>query len=96
MLSVQWSLSDAADGISLAQLNSALKNEQLNSLLSDPNFCQRLKFESVYQDAVEDQAVEAHEIRKEEALFIPDDINYLRYNNLESSIPKGSNKIRNH
>lgn len=78
MLSVPWNLSDAEDGINLAQLNSALKNEQLSSLLSDPVLCQRLKFESVYQDAVEDQAEDVNQIRKEEALFIPDDIDYLR------------------
>jgi tRNA U34 5-carboxymethylaminomethyl modifying enzyme MnmG/GidA len=63
----------------VALLDSILADGRLSHLVSDPLLCQRLQIESLYSNAIDDQEVDAVQIRAEEALAIPDDIDYLEY-----------------
>ena len=73
---MSWPL-DGDNGVTISHLNEALGDGRLSHLTADPLLCQRIKIESVYADAVEDQEGDAQQIRSEEALVIPDDIDYL-------------------
>jgi tRNA U34 5-carboxymethylaminomethyl modifying enzyme MnmG/GidA len=65
----------------VALLDSILADGRLSHLVSDPLLCQRLQIDSLYSNAIDDQEVDAVQIRAEEALAIPDDIDYLEYQN---------------
>lgn len=67
------------DGVTIPYLHSVLGDDRLSPLVADPILCERIKIESVYAEAVESQEEEAHQIRSEEALLIPDDIDYSEY-----------------
>lgn len=63
----------------MALLDSILADGRLSHLVSDPLLCSRLQIESLYSNAIDDQEGDAVQIRAEEALAIPDDIDYLEY-----------------
>ena len=63
----------------MALIDSILGDGRLSHLVSDPLLCQRLQIESLYTNAIDDQEEDAIQIRVEEALAIPDDIDYLEY-----------------
>jgi hypothetical protein len=65
----------------VALLDSILADGRLSHLVSDPLLCKRLQIESLYSNAIDDQEGDAVQIRAEEALAIPDDIDYLEYQN---------------
>ncbi|EFX85424.1 hypothetical protein DAPPUDRAFT_45739 [Daphnia pulex] len=85
LLALPWQ----QDGITVALLDSILADGRLSHLVSDPLLCQRLQIESLYSNAIDDQEGDVVQIRAEEALAIPDDIDYL-----ESSMSL-SNEERN-
>lgn len=72
----------AGDGVEVSQINDALNaigDRSINCLATDPLLCRRIKIESLYETAVSDQEEDAFMLRSEEALIIPDDIDYLEY-----------------
>lgn len=75
LLSLSWPL-DGDNGVTVALIDSVLGDGRLTHLTSDLQLCQRLKIESLYADAIDDQEEDAVQIRNEEALAIPDDIDY--------------------
>lgn len=68
---------NGTNGITIPIMDSALGDSRLSHLTADPLLCQRIKIEAIYTDAVENQEEHAEQIRSEEALIIPDDIDYL-------------------
>ena len=73
---MEWTI-NGEKGVTVSYLNSILKDERrLDRLANDQRLCQRIEIESVYAGAVEDQLADAHQIRSEEAMAIPDDIDY--------------------
>lgn len=75
LLSLPWPV-EGDNGITVALIDSVLADGRLTDLTSDLQLCQRLKIESLYADAIGDQEEDAVHIRSEEALVIPDDIDY--------------------
>ena len=75
VLALPWE--DKESGITIALLDSVLGDGRLSHLVADPRLCQRLQIESVYRNAIDNQEEDAVQIRAEEALVIPDDIDYL-------------------
>lgn len=73
---MQWPV-DGPNGVSIQLLDLALGDGRLSHLTADPLLCERIKIDSTYADAVEDQEGRAEQIRSDEALVIPDDIDYL-------------------
>lgn len=49
----------------------------LSFISENPNLCNRVKIEAMYENAIKDQEIEVNEIRRDEALRIPRDIDYL-------------------
>lgn len=49
----------------------------LGWMKDDAELCNRVKIEAMYERFVQDQAVEVREIRRDEAMLIPRDIDYL-------------------
>lgn len=49
----------------------------LGWIKDDPELCNRVKIEAVYERFVQFQAVEVKEIRRDESMYIPKGIDYL-------------------
>lgn len=52
-------------------------NPSLKWISDNPELCNRIKIEAMYENAIKNQEVEVNEIRRDEALRIPNDIDYL-------------------
>lgn len=75
-MSLPWPV-NGPNGITIPDIDSALGDGLLSQLTADPLLCERIKIEAIYADAIENQEEHAEQIRSEEALIIPDDIDYL-------------------
>ena len=78
LLAVPWPLVD--DGIEIAQMHVHLSktgDDRLSRLATNLLLSRRIKIESLYETAVIEQEEDAFMLRSEEALIIPDDIDYL-------------------
>jgi tRNA uridine 5-carboxymethylaminomethyl modification enzyme len=53
-----------------------LNPSALGWIKNDANLCERIKIEAIYSNAIKNQEIEIDEIKKDEALLIPDDIDY--------------------
>lgn len=62
------------DDVTVAMLANVVP--ELKSLLDDSVIENRLKIEALYEAAIREQAVDVEEMRREEALIIPDNIDY--------------------
>lgn len=51
----------------------------LGWLKSMPSLCSRIKIESLYEQAVIEQQEEVKEVKREELLHIPKDLDYFAY-----------------
>ena len=77
LLAVPWPL--VGDGIEISQMHVHLSktgDDRLSRLATDPLLSRRIKIESLYETAVMEQEEDAFMLRSEEALIIPDDIDY--------------------
>jgi len=78
LLAVPWPL--VGDGIEIAEMHVHLSktgDDRLSRLATDLLLSRRIKIESLYETAVIEQEEDAFMLRSEEALIIPDDIDYL-------------------
>jgi len=75
VLSNPWS--ERGDGYDVARLNDALSG-QISHLTTDSNLCRRIRIEALYATAVEDQKEEVRQMRTDESLPLPEDIDYSR------------------
>lgn len=64
---------DAIEAIHLAVHDP----ERLGWIKNDPSLCGRLKIEALYEVAIADQASQVAEVRKDEQMLIPNDIDYF-------------------
>ncbi|KAJ8872696.1 hypothetical protein PR048_026309 [Dryococelus australis] len=71
-------LSLPGDVVTVEKLAVALPQE-FGHLQGQPALCHRLKVEALYAAAVADQQEEVAEVRRDEALIIPDSIDYAAY-----------------
>lgn len=69
-------LSIYADGIEVKDIIN-LEPKLLGWLLDDPLLCSRLKIEALYDKAIGEQAKEVEEVRRDESLKIPRNIDYF-------------------
>ena len=78
LLAVHWPL--VVDGIEIAQMHVHLSktgDDRLSRLATNLLLSRRIKIESLYETAVMEQEEDAIMLRSEEALIIPDNIDYL-------------------
>lgn len=75
-MAVTWVV-DGNEGITIPILDAALGDGRLSHLTADPFLCERIKIEAQYASAVESQMEDAEQIRNEETLIIPEDIDYM-------------------
>lgn len=65
--------SDAVQAIQIADHAPEL----LGWIKDDPSLCGRVKIEALYEVAIADQASQVAEVRKDEQMLIPTDIDYF-------------------
>ena len=75
VLANPWS--EEGDSYDVARLNDALSG-QISHLTTDPNLCKRIRIEALYATAVEDQKEEVRQMKTDESLPLPEDIDYSK------------------